>query len=793
MVTSTTRTVTLAGNGTFQIPSGTYTVNTNISGGGTLIAAGSGTLTLPQANSYTGGTTINNGSTLALTTTGSVATSTGVTANGTFDITGITGASSSITDLAGSGAVSLAAKRLILTNPSSTFSGAISGVGGTLTKQGSGTFTLSGPNTYTGGTTLSAGQITVGNNSGLGTGALTMASGTTLGVENGITVGNTINIPAASGNLSVASGTGTLSGTVTAGNTITKTGAGTLALSGTVGASDVIVSAGQLKANGTITVALANTGVDVQSGAILSGIGTIMGDVTIENGGTIQPGNTPGTMTIIGDLNLNSSSITTIEVTPTQSSEIQVSNTANLAGTLDVLVDPGTYSSPTTYTILTAGTVSNTFSSAQSSNPMFRVNVEYFPTQVLIQLILSGVSTSGLSGNSLKVASFLNSLPPSFVNSTPGLESVIAELANLSGSQLTDALIRISPTRNAFANFAMQNTMFSFTSVIKSRLAAQRALFEPGFATSVIYGMNTTPLPFKEDELLADASERLLLKTRAPEENYAVWVDGFGDFTHQDAKKQNPAFNANAGGVMAGFDFFRNCWLVGISAGYAGTSVRESENAGKANIDSYVAALYGTGYYRQFFLELSVLGSYNHFRESRNIVFPGFSEIARSKHKSGSITPHIGLGYDFEFCWSTIEPYASCDYVANFEEHYRETGAAPLNMSIKARNSSMLRSEGGVNFYQEARIGDCGIFVVREQLAYVNKRLFKTGKVMATIVGAPGFFTTTVLDHNQSLFAPALELFFKAHNGVFFTATYEGEFGSGYRANAAFGKLGYAF
>ena len=60
-----------------------------------------------------------------------------------------------------------------------TLGGTING-SGTLNKIGSGTLTLNGANGYTGGTNLTAGAITVGTNTALGTGLLAMTGGTIL-------------------------------------------------------------------------------------------------------------------------------------------------------------------------------------------------------------------------------------------------------------------------------------------------------------------------------------------------------------------------------------------------------------------------------------------------------------------------------------------------------------------------------------------------------------------------------------------------------------------------------------
>jgi autotransporter-associated beta strand protein len=266
---STSRTIslpTLGATGTFKVTNlaDTYTINSAISGAGSLGVAGAGTLSLPGTGSYTytGSTTIGDTSTLALSGTGSLATSSGVVANATFDVTGVTAASTSIVDLSGSssGAVKLAAKNLTLTNPSSTFSGVISGVGGSLTKQGSGTFTLSGTNTYTGGTALSAGQITLGNSSGLGTGNLAMSDTTTLGLNNGVSASNSVAIAGSgTGTFFVDTGnSGTLSGGISGvGSAVAKTGAGTLTLSTSTNSysGTTTISAGTLALSGAASIA----------------------------------------------------------------------------------------------------------------------------------------------------------------------------------------------------------------------------------------------------------------------------------------------------------------------------------------------------------------------------------------------------------------------------------------------------------------------------------------------------------------------------------------------------------
>ncbi len=102
----------------------------------------------------------------------------------------------------------------------SAFGGVISGTLAGLTKSGSGTLTLSASNSYTGGTTLNAGTLILGNNYALGTtGTLTMNGGDLASSASGWSIVNPVVVTGTIGGITgdnnltftgAASGTGTL-------------------------------------------------------------------------------------------------------------------------------------------------------------------------------------------------------------------------------------------------------------------------------------------------------------------------------------------------------------------------------------------------------------------------------------------------------------------------------------------------------------------------------------------------------------------------------------------------------
>ena len=138
-------------------------------------AIGGGQVFFTNVNTYAGATSINPGGYLGLAGTGSIAPSDAVV-NGFFDISA-TNAGASVQGLSGAGFVFLGAKTLSLTNANDTFTGQIFGPG-TVTLSG-GIETLSGANSYSGGTKILAGTLIELNHT-VAAGVATVSSGAVL-------------------------------------------------------------------------------------------------------------------------------------------------------------------------------------------------------------------------------------------------------------------------------------------------------------------------------------------------------------------------------------------------------------------------------------------------------------------------------------------------------------------------------------------------------------------------------------------------------------------------------------
>jgi autotransporter-associated beta strand protein len=250
--------ITDAGNLTFARSDITTFANTISGAGGVNVENGG--ITFTTAQPYTGGTTIISG-TLALSGSGSIASSSTLTDNGIFDISATSG--TSIKQLTGTGTVVLGAQTLTITAGNGIFTGVISGTGALVLSGGS--EVLSGTNTYTGGTTVTGGTLQIGGGANTGTVIGNIANAGTVAFDYANTEPFT-GVISGNGAVRLINGTLVLSTAQTYSGLTTIT-AGTLMLTS---AADISHSSGVV-ANGTVDISQ-TSGAAVQS---LSGTGVV--------------------------------------------------------------------------------------------------------------------------------------------------------------------------------------------------------------------------------------------------------------------------------------------------------------------------------------------------------------------------------------------------------------------------------------------------------------------------------------------------------------------------------------
>jgi fibronectin-binding autotransporter adhesin len=479
-------------------------VSTLLAGNGAaLVKNQTGTLTLAAQNSYTGGTTLNDGM-LSLAVSNALAAAGNVTVNGGLLALGVTEQAVAAFRLSG-GSLSggtLAATQF--TVEAGTVSTVLAGTA-VLTKNSTGTVLLNAANLYTEGTVLNAGTLLLGASERLAAaGVLTVKGGVfDLGGFNQTTgvvtlTGGTITNGVLTGG-SYALAAGDVSAVLAGGARLVKSGAGTVTLSavntytgGTFLEAGRLVLAGDNRLDsaygltltgGVLDLGNATTGastLDMLAGTVEAGTLTVSGAIVLSSG-TISAGltgaasltkNTAGTMLLSGVSSYTGG-------TTLNAGTLRLSGTNVLAagGSLDLLggvLDLGAVAQAGGAVLLRGGTVKN---GTLASTAGFT-----FENGSVNALLAAGAVVKQTTGKvTLGIADTLASITELTVSQ--------GELA-LGGLRTNAPLVTL--TGGTISNGTLQSTAgFVFESgTVRADLAGAGSLLKSGAGTVLLGGLN---------------------------------------------------------------------------------------------------------------------------------------------------------------------------------------------------------------------------------------------------------------------------------------------------------------
>lgn len=611
----------------------------------------------------------------------------------------------------------------------------ISGVisNGGVNKVDTGTLAFTGVNTYGLGTTVTAGTLQVNS----------------LSLPGNVTDNATLVFDQ---NFS-----GTYAGAITGTGDIIKQGSGNLILTGISNvAGSVSVAAGKLTVNGSLT---ASTEVNVLSGAVVGGTGTIDSAVTVN--GTLAPGdNGIGTITLTSTILANGSLLEN-EISPT-STDLVLSGTVEIQPGATLLVVPqiGTYSRPSTYVIIQAGmgNVSGTFSTVTSIYPAFQPTVIYLLDQVLLQILANPFQNIVSKGNAGAVAKCLDQLQPC---QGSDLETVIQILLFSSSlKELTQNLNQLQPSQYTELILSQETITKDIADILFNRL--QR-----------IYEVCIEPCT-------------------------SFWVSPLSDFSSQNNKNSQPGYTNQSYGILLGIDHnWTGNFYAGLGFGYINTSLDWKQSRGDASINNYYLDLYATWLCNWFYIKGALLGGYNQYDITRKIKvgsFQTFTSKAKSNHNGLQGSAHLELGLLFEWCSFLFSPFGEVDYLYFHEDHFKEHNAQNLNLTIASRNSNVLISELGLY------ISNCFFPICRKlapflQFSVLRESRFKGKGISATFktssccadCASKCSFDVRGYYPSRTLYSGEAGLtFFLPCEDTSLSLGYKGKFGKHFRDNLAY-------
>lgn len=630
----------LSGPGLVNLGTGTLTTGTTfntlfdgtIQGTGGLTLQGTGNFTIAGPNTYKGTTTIFSGT-----------------------LTSLDGSLPSVSNVVDNGILVLDQQ-----GDFSTVGGSISG-SGSVVKTGNGAVLLSGNNTYLGGTTVTAGQL-IGSTKSL-QGNITDNADLVFnqeidGIFNGALVGTGTAYKQGKGRLSIVNNSPLFQGTTVVDN-------GTLSLNALLGGNAIVNAFGRI-----------------------SGTGTVGGNLAINRGGVIAPGNSIGTLNVLGNYVHNDDAIYVVQINSSgQSSLINVAGSATLNGG-EVLVEPiGGFDINADYLILdAAGGVTGTFDGVCGEaeigpcTPFFPVLV-YTPTQVFLE-IEAGLLNVASTRNEQAVAFQLDSI----LNPDPKLPAIVNQLINLSPNEVCFALSHLT---------GEQLSADLITTEINNRQFIRR-LYDPlrPIVTTIPCTNNRDCIPcydYGYDDFYDWDWDRC--------NNCKIdgWFEGSGVFSCISNRHHVYGFKTSGYELTGGVQGTMNAWTLGIAGSYAQDTI-DYHRGGHGKADTYFAGLYGLYRPEGYYVLSDLTYGYTNNRVHRHIHFGTLDFHARSRPNIQQVSFYAEAGKDFCLWETLIQPFFGFEVDGFWRDSFREHGADGLDLFVHNKSRATAYSRLGVHF-----------------------------------------------------------------------------------------------
>jgi hypothetical protein len=611
--------------------------------GGGITLSGTKTLTLSGANTYTGGTTITSG-TLQINSDQALGSA-------SFGVAIGSGTLQTTAALTTARAIALTgAANLDTLGNNIALSGNLTGGGSftVLDSSGSGsTVTLSGANSYSGGTTVGA-KMTLKGAAGSIQGNVALAAASSALTFNQTTNGTYSGVITGAGSLNLIGGSGKLQIT---GNSPGFTGPVSIA------------SGNTLQIDGS----LANSSlVTVPSGAALTGTGTVG---ATQNSGVISPGDSggAGTININGTLTLMGTSQLQIAVPPSGTSGlVAVTGTAALNGSvLFINSAGGFFGFNKSYLFLSsAGLGGSTFSSFSFTNPSMGT-ITYTANDAFLTLTNAApfAGFQFFTANERHVGNYLDALNAAGVIS-PEVVDIVNSMDGFTIPQVNDALDQM----------------------------------HPAIYSALIGGLQ----PSVGGQLLSLFHRRPYLPCGCCPQDVRIWATPMGNWLREGNLGEQTAYVAQTRGVAAGFDgVLGENWSLGIGGAWNEASLLWQKNRGTGTVHKYLAALYTDFfmeclYMQAFYCGFSAYGGLDHNKIARHIDFSTNNLHARGHFNSLDFGGQVSAAYLFGSPYCFLYPYANGDFFYFRGKKIAEKGADGLNLKINTHRSSTVRCEAGL-------------------------------------------------------------------------------------------------
>ncbi len=523
-----------------------------------------------------------------------------------------------------------------ITNDSTLqFVGSATASSATITNNVGGTLSLSNSATL--------GNATVVNNGFINASAVTSSSWTVGSIQG---TGD-VQLGAANVEIGANNRSTLITGAINGLGSLVKVGTGTLTLGGANGYTGTTsVNDGTLNVSGSLAgdVTVANSGT-------LAGTGSVK---NIVNLGTVTPGSDgSGTLTAT---RYSGSGLLNVICSGSSCGALRVTGSADISGT--ALNLSGSSVAVGQYAVVSAGSLSGTFTSMNAPTPLLTFTPHYSATDASVWIAFATpFAPSAQNANQAQVAGNLDTQK---ATSSTDFTGAIIVAEQLPASQIASALTQLNG--DALASFqwvGLQNA----------------ALFTSGM----------------RDRAVSVSSEA-----------YGWWTHALGSVGHmqRNASIGSPASDATTGGFQMGYDSaVGDDLLLGFSGGYVQTSLDVTDRASSGHAKALLSGVYANYTPGNWFANGAFAYTGDSNAMGRDIAFGTVHRTASADFSSRLYTTRVEGGYAFQgHSTFSLVPSLSFRQTHLSQDGFTETGAPGLGLTVADQELNSYVSSLGIRF-----------------------------------------------------------------------------------------------
>jgi outer membrane autotransporter protein len=529
------------------------------------------------------------------------------------------------------------------------------------------------------------------------------------------------------------------------------------------------VNGGRLAVNGS----LANSLVDVNSGGTLGGNGSV-GGITARAGAMVAPGNSIGTLNVMGNVMQAAGSIYEVELNAAgQSDLVKATGTATIeSGAMLKPVNLGgaPLALGTHYTVLQAdGGVTGKYTLTGMAFVGFAAS--YDLTHVYLDVTKTrSFAEAGLTRNQKAAGAGAESLG----SGRPVYEAVLTSATDQAARIAFDQLS--GEVHASARGVQLQDSHFMRDASLERLRAMDSERMANDGGADPEEGKPTRLLPSVRD--------------------LAYWARAMGSWGHTDGDGNAATVKRDTSGFLMGADTrFGEEGRFGLMGGYSRSAFDVSDRNSSGSSENYHLGAYAGSRFGDLALRTGISYSWHDVSTSRAVAFPGFTDSLKADYKANTTQAFAELGYRINTGMLSeqvaLEPFAGLAHVNVSSDGFTERGGAAAlassgsssgvtfsTLGLRASNSFTLDGGAGVT----AR-GSLGWRHAFGDTAPMSALAFAGGAPFA-IAGAPIAKSAAVVEAG---------LDFKLTNAATLGLSYAGQFGSGLKDHSARIHLNVAF